>query len=102
MSMPDGPFVSVPPLPIAMGSEAPALTLMPSQLGVPEFKDRPAPSEPVSQTATSPEAGATNPAQLDPAVKSVPVPALLMLAAKAEGVNTSATRMHSIDWHVRF
>ena len=101
MSMPDVPLVSVSPLPMLMGSVAPAFTLMPSQLGVPEFNVNPAPSEPVSHTATSLDAGATEPLQLAPAVKSVPEPAFVMLAAVAGNVNKIArpqTLAAMVDW----
>ena len=83
MSMPEVPSVSVPPLPMTIGSVAPAPTARPNQLDVPAV--RPAPSDDVDQFATSPAPGATLPDQLAPAVKSVPVVALVIEAAKAVG-----------------
>ena len=82
---------------MATGSDAPALTLMPSQLGVPEFKLRPAPSDPVSHVATSAEPGAMLPVQLAPAVKSVPLAAFVILAANAAGavMNAAVSAMAS-------
>ena len=84
-SIPEVPSVSVPPLPILTGSVAPELSLMPDQLAVPEFRVNPVPSDPVSQRATSLVPGAAAPDQLAPAVRSVPVAALVRLAANAEG-----------------
>ena len=78
MLMPSEPIVSVPAPVTSMADKALA-TLMPlHELEV--AKVRPAPSEVLAQVATSPEPGAVPP-QLAPAVRSVPVAALVMGAA---------------------
>ena len=76
--MPPDPSVSVPAPVTPMSDKALATPMPPHELEVPRV--RPAPSEVLAQVATSPEPGAVPP-QLAPAVRSVPVAALVIDAA---------------------
>ena len=76
--MPSEPIVSVPAPVTSMADKALA-TLMPLHARE-VVKVRPAPKEVLAQVATSPEPGAVPP-QLAPAVRSVPVVALVIGAA---------------------
>ena len=100
ISMPPDPSVSVP-VPVTPTADKAFTTPMPPQ----EVEDpnvRLAPSEVLAQVATSPEPGAVLPVQLAPAVRSMPVAALVMGAAwetltrvRRASVNASA-RLESV------
>ena len=76
--MPPDPIVSVPVPVMPMSDKALVTPMPPHVLEVPRV--RLAPSEVLAQVATSPEPGAVPP-QLAPAVRSVPVAALVTDAA---------------------
>ena len=94
MSMPPAPSVSVPSPVMAMSVKAPA-TLMPRhELGLP--KVRPAPRELLFQAARLQASGTVPPVQLAPAVRSVPVPALLVSPAIVTAPGVELAHAHTL------
>ena len=77
ISMPPDPSVSGPAPVTPMAVKALATPMPPHEVELP--KVRLAPSEVPAQVATSPEPGAVLPVQLAPAIRSVPVAALVII-----------------------